>query len=241
MARDHILLLFLLATCQLGCGADEPSATTAVAPPAPAAQVAPAAPTPAAAPRSAGPTVVFLGDSLTAGYGLSVEEAFPSLVEKRLAAAGLPVRMINAGVSGDTSAGGLARLDWLLAQKPAILFVCLGGNDGLRGLPLESTEANLRAIVERARGAGVTVVLAGMQMPPNYGPEYTTGFRALFPRLAKEHDLTFVPFLLEGVAARAELNQRDGIHPNAEGQKIVARTVAEAIEPLVRAESASGR
>jgi acyl-CoA thioesterase-1 len=236
-----ILLLLLVASGALRCGAEGPRAAESETTAAPAARAAPATPAtaPVGAPRAPGPTVVFLGDSLTAGYGLAAEEAFPALVEQRLASSGLPVRVVNAGVSGDTSAGGLARLDWLLAQKPAILFVCLGGNDGLRGLPLSATEANLRAIVEGARAAGARVVLAGMQIPPNYGPEYTAGFRALFPRLATEYDLTLVPFLLEGVAARPELNQRDGIHPNAEGQKIVARTVTQALEPLVRAIASS--
>jgi acyl-CoA thioesterase-1 len=235
--RALSLLLLVPALGALGCGAEKPRASR---PAAPAAAAAPK--TPAAAPsaaRASGPTVVFLGDSLTAGFKLEAEEAYPARVEKLLAERGLPVRAVNAGISGDTSAGGLERLDWLLAQHPAILFVCLGANDGLRGLPLESTEANLRAIVERARGAGATVVLAGMQMPPNYGPEYTAGFRAIYPRLASEYKLPFVPFLLEGVAARPELTLRDGLHPNAEGQKIIARNVADALAPLLREKAAA--
>lgn len=179
------------------------------------------------------PLVVFLGDSLTAGYGLGEEQAFPALVGVELERRGAPVRVINGGVSGDTSAGGLERVDWLLAQRPAILVVELGANDGLRGQRLESIASNLRAIVERARAAGAEVLLAGMKIPPNYGPEYAAGFEAIFPELARELEVELVPFLLEGVAARPELNLPDGIHPNAAGHEIVARTVADALAPLV--------
>jgi acyl-CoA thioesterase-1 len=178
--------------------------------------------------------VVFLGDSLTAGLGLDEDQAYPARVGKELARRGLPVRVINAGVSGDTSAGGLERLGWLLAQHPDLLVVELGANDGLRGQPLAGIEANLRAIVERARAAGVgRIVLAGMKIPPNYGPEYASGFEAIFPRVAKEERVTLIPFLLEGVAARPDLNQPDGLHPNAAGDEIVAKTVADTLEPLV--------
>jgi acyl-CoA thioesterase-1 len=238
----------LAALALLGCGGREvepPAAEPERAPPASAGPQTGGTeraeggegprPDLAAGPETGLPTVVFLGDSLTAGFGLAAEEAYPALVERLLAERALPVRVVNAGVSGDTSAGGLARLDWLLAQRPAIVFVCLGGNDGLRGIPPEATEANLRAIVERARAAGARVVLAGMQIPPNYGPEATARFRALFPRLARDYDLPFVPFLLEGVAAEPALNLPDGIHPNSRGQAIVAETVARALEPLVRA------
>jgi len=180
-----------------------------------------------------GPLVVFLGDSLTAGYGLSADEAYPAHVAELLAARGVRARILNAGVSGDTSAGGLARLDWFLRQHPDVVVVELGGNDGLRGQPLEATESNLRAIVRRSRAAGARVLLVGMQIPPNYGPEYASGFAALFPRLAREEDVDLLPFLLEGVAADPALNQPDGIHPNAEGQKIVARNVVEALQPLL--------
>ena len=180
------------------------------------------------------PTIVFLGDSLTAGLGLGEEEAFPALVAALLADRGLPVRVINGGVSGDTTAGGLARVDWLLAQKPALVFVALGANDGLRGQSLDSIEGNLRGIVAASRAAGAEVVLGGMKMPPNYGPEYARGFEQLYPRLARELDLPLLPFLLAGVAADPALNQADGIHPTAEGQRRIAVLVADEIEPLVR-------
>ena len=178
--------------------------------------------------------MVFLGDSLTAGLGLGEEAAYPAIVGELLAARGVAVRIVNAGVSGDTSAGGLARLDWLLSLHPDILVVALGANDGLRGQPVASIEANLREIVRRARAAGSRVVLAGMKMPPNYGPDYTREFQALYERLARELQLPFVPFLLEGVAADPKLNQADGIHPTAEGQRIVARLVADALQPLLQ-------
>lgn len=181
------------------------------------------------------PTVVFLGDSLTAGLGLAEEEAFPALVAERLEAEGRPVRAINAGVSGDTSAGGLARLDWLLRQEPDVLVLGLGANDGLRGLPIAATEENLREIVVRAREAGARVLLLGMLVPPNYGPEYAEGFRDLYPELAAELDVALVPFLLEGVAAVPELNQADGIHPTAEGQEIMAENVLPHLRPLIPA------
>ena len=184
--------------------------------------------------------VVFLGDSLTAGLGLDEDQAFPALVEESLRESGRAVRVVNAGISGDTTAGGLARLDWLLRQRPDILVVALGGNDGLRGVPLESSEANLRAILKRAKAEGIRVLLGGMLIPPNYGPDYTGRFAAIYPRLAAELDVPLIPFLLEGVAAREELNLPDGIHPNVEGQKLVAETVLPYVERLVD-EVASGR
>jgi len=195
-----------------------------------------AAPEPApAAPRQAGaPRVVFLGDSLTAGLGLDETEAYPALVERKLEDEGLPIEAVNAGVSGDTSAGGLSRLDWLLSQKPDALVVGLGGNDGLRALPVESTEKNLREIVRRAQAAGVRVLLLGMRIPPNYGPDYTTRFAAMYPRIAEDLDVPLVPFLLDRVGGIRELNQPDGIHPTAEGQEILAENVAPYLEELLR-------
>ena len=217
-----------IALLAASCGAPEPPPATPGAPP-PAAAPGPEP----AAPAGDQLLVIFLGDSLTAGFELEEAEAFPAQVEARLRAAGRAVRVVNAGISGDTTAGGLARLDWLLRQRPDVLFVGLGGNDGLRGTPLDASEANLRAILERARAAGARVLLAGMLIPPNYGADYTQAFAAIYPRLAAEFDVPLIPFLLEGVAARPELNLEDGIHPNAEGQRMVAETVLEHLEPLL--------
>jgi acyl-CoA thioesterase-1 len=178
--------------------------------------------------------IVFLGDSLTAGYGLPEEQAFPALVEAELRRRGLPVVVVNAGVSGDTTAGGLRRIDWLLRQRPAVVVLGLGANDGLRGQPLAGIESNLREIVNRARAGGAQVLLLGMRMPSNYGDDYAGGFQALYRRLADELDLPFVPFLLAGVALDPQFNQADQIHPNAEGQKLLARNVLAPLEPLVR-------
>lgn len=209
----------------------EPSATSAGSPAAPAV--------PAPGPRR--PRVVFLGDSLTAGFGLGEEQAFPARVGELLAAAGEPIEVVNAGVSGDTSAGGVARIDWILRQRPDVVVVELGPNDGLRGLPLAMTEANLRSIVERSRAAGARVLLVGMQIPPNYGPDYAGAFRALYPRLARELAVPLVPFLLEGVGGEPELNLPDGLHPNALGHRRVAATVAPYLrEALATSRPASG-
>jgi len=172
-----------------------------------------------------GSIVVFLGDSLTAGYGLPQDQAFPAVLERRLRASGIPVTAVNAGVSGDTTAGGLARLDWVLGQRPAVLVVGLGANDALRGQPLENVEANLRAIVERGKAAGARVLLLGMRIPTNYGPDYGEGFAAIYPRVAKSLGVELVPFLLDGVGGHAGLNQEDGLHPNARGTEIVADNV----------------
>ena len=178
-----------------------------------------------------GETVIaVLGDSLTAGFGLSPEDAFPAQLETRLRRDGLDVRAVNAGVSGDTSAGGRARLDWVLADTPDLVIVELGANDALRGLAPAETEANLDAVLAVLTGRGVAVLLTGMLAPPNFGPDYGREFRAVFPRLADKYAVPFYPFFLDGVAAQPRLNQADGIHPNAEGvAEIVAR-----IAPYVR-------
>lgn len=178
--------------------------------------------------------IVFLGDSLTAGFGLSERQAYPALVGEQLGDAGLPVRIVNAGISGDTTAGGSSRLDWLLAQGPAVMVVELGANDGLRGLSLEETEANLDDIVRRSLEAGARVLLIGMKIPPSYGPDYSGDFASLFELLASEHEVALLPFLLDGVAADPELNQADGIHPNAEGQRRVAANVTPYLVSLLR-------
>ena len=178
--------------------------------------------------------VVFLGDSLTAGYGLPADQAFPSLLERKLREGGTPVRVLNAGVSGDTSAGALRRLPWVLRQRPDVVVVELGANDALRGQPTTGIEANLRSILEQCRDAGAKVLLVGMQVPTSYGPEYAGQFAALYPRLAKSLGVPLVPFLLEGVPGRPSLNLEDGIHPNAEGQKIVAANVLPHLSGLLR-------
>lgn len=185
---------------------------------------------------AAGPLVIFLGDSLTAGYGLAEAEAFPALAAARLRASGTPVRIVNAGISGDTTAGGLARVDWLLAQNPDVVVVELGANDGLRGLSLGETEQNLDEIIRRCLESGSRVLLAGMKIPPSYGPDYSGDFASLFAELATRHGIALMPFLLEGVAADPDLNQADGIHPNAVGHGLLAESIepylAEVVEGL---------
>jgi len=192
----------------------------------------------AAAANQGDPRIVVLGDSLTAGLGLSPEDAYPAVLQRRLDARGLKYQVINAGNSGDTSAGGLSRLDWVLEGDVRILIVALGGNDALRGLPVSQLKGNLARIIERAQARGITVVLAGMEAPPNWGDEYTKAFHDVYPALANEYHVALVPFLLEGVAAIDRLNQRDGIHPTAEGDRIIADTVWKVLEPIVTAGAA---
>ena len=174
-------------------------------------------------------SVVFLGDSITAGYGLTAEQAYPALVGPMLPG----WTVVNAGVSGDTSAGGLRRLAWVLKGKPRVVVIALGANDGLRGLPVDQLEANLRAMVAAVRGAGSTPLLIGMRMPRNLGPAYTAAFDGLYPRLATELAVPLLPFLLDGVALDPKLNQADLIHPNAKGQQVIARKVAAWLKPLL--------
>ena len=178
------------------------------------------------------PRITVLGDSLTAGLGLPKAASYPALLQERVDAAGLRFEVVNAGVSGDTSAGGLARLDWALEGDVRILIVALGGNDGLRGLPPEELQRNLARIVERAQAKGITVILAGMEAPPNYGRDYIVSFHQVYPALAAKYHVALVPFLLQGVAGIEQLNQRDGIHPTAAGAKIVADTVWGALKPI---------
>jgi acyl-CoA thioesterase-1 len=185
-----------------------------------------------AAPADARPRIVVLGDSLTAGQGLAANQAYPALLQQRFDSAGLDYDIVNAGVSGDTSAGGLRRMDWALEGDVRVLIVGLGGNDGLRGLPVEELRRNLAGIIERAQARGVSVLLAGMEAPPNLGPEYTRAFRAVYADLARQYDVELLPFLLDGVAGVQSLNQSDGIHPNAEGARLVADQVWAAVRPL---------
>lgn len=186
------------------------------------------------------PRIVFLGDSLTAGYGLARHQSVPALVQERIEREGLDYDVVNAGVSGDTSAGGLSRLEWSLEGNVRVLVVELGANDGLRGLPVAAMKDNLDAIITRARARGIAVLLTGMEAPPNYGQAYTVEFRAAFRDLAKAHRVAFVPFYLEGVAGRPELNIADGIHPNPEGAQIVEQTIWRALQPLLAADTGSG-
>ena len=179
------------------------------------------------------PRIVVLGDSLTAGLGLPIEDAYPAVLQRRLDALGLKYQVINGGISGDTSAGGLARIDWALEGDVRIIVVALGGNDALRGLPVSQLKDNLSRIIERAQARGITVVLAGMEAPPNWGDEYTRGFHDVYPALAAKYHVALVPFLLEGVAGIDRLNQRDGIHPTAEGDRLVADTVWRVLQPIV--------
>jgi acyl-CoA thioesterase-1 len=187
----------------------------------------------AAAPSATRPRIVFLGDSLTAGYGISKAEAVPALIQRRLDATGYRYEVINAGVSGDTSAGGLNRLNWSLAGDVRILVVELGANDGLRGLPAAAMQRNLDQIITRAKQRRITVLLTGMEAPPNYGAAYTTEFRQVFYDLARQHQIPFVPFYLQGVAGNPSLNISDGIHPNPAGARIVEATIWRALEPLL--------
>jgi acyl-CoA thioesterase-1 len=174
-----------------------------------------------------------LGDSLTAGLGLQPDEAYPALLQKRLDAGGYDYEVINAGVSGDTSAGGLSRLDWALEGDVRILIVALGGNDGLRGLPPERLRENLSAIIERAQKRNIVVILAGMEAPPNFGDAYVVSFRQVYQGLSTQYHVRLIPFLLGNVAGIESLNQRDGIHPTAEGARLVADNVWPVLEPAV--------
>ncbi len=186
-----------------------------------------------ASPRAA---VVVLGDSLAAGLGVDPSQAFPALLQQKIDAAGLNATVVNAGVSGDTSADGLNRINWLLKRRIDVLILELGGNDGLRGLSVAATELNLQTIIDNTirKYPSARIIIAGMQMPPNMGEDYTAAFRRLYPDLAAKNHAALIPFLLEGVAGNPELNQSDHIHPTAEGHKIVAETVWKTLEPVLR-------
>jgi acyl-CoA thioesterase-1 len=196
----------------------------------------PAAPAAASAPAKERVLVV-LGDSLSAGFGVDPNEAWPARIQEKIREAGLPWKLVNAGVSGDTSAGGLRRLDWILRRPVDALLIELGGNDGLRGLPLEATRTNLQSVIERTRAKHpeARIVLAGMRMPENFGEAYTRTFEALYRDLAEKHRVALVPFLLDGVGGRPEFNLPDQIHPNAEGHRRVATNVWNVLRPLLEA------
>jgi acyl-CoA thioesterase-1 len=221
-------LLVALALTAAACGRPEdPPASAAYRPETPSAAET------AATAESSRPRIVFLGDSLTAGLGLPRAQSVPSLIQARLDTSGYAYEVVNAGVSGDTSAGGLRRLEWALDGDVDVLVVELGANDGLRGLPVAQMKENLDRIISRAKERQIAVILTGMEAPPNYGPVYTSEFRQAFRDLADEHDVTFVPFFLEGVAGIQQLNNADGIHPNADGARIIEQTIWRALEPML--------
>jgi len=183
------------------------------------------------------PQIVAFGDSLTAGLGVSANDAYPAQLQRRLDALGFRYRVINAGVSGETTAGGLRRVPWVLKNKPEIVILELGANDGLRGMRLEETKANLEQIIQHVQRSGARIILAGMKLPPNYGKDYIAGFERIFPELADQYHLPLIPFFLEGVAASGTLNQADGIHPTAEGYERVVEGVFQKLRPLLRKDS----
>ncbi|MBV6640821.1 MAG: arylesterase [Cyclobacteriaceae bacterium] len=179
--------------------------------------------------------IMFFGNSITAGYGVSTEEAFPARIQVIVDSLDYPYKVVNAGLSGETSAGGLNRIDWVLRTIPDVFVLELGGNDGLRGLKLSETKKNLSAIIKKVEDVNpdVSIILAGMEVPPNLGQDYTQEFRNLYKELAQSHNVVFIPFILEGVGGEEDLNQSDGIHPNVEGHQIVAQTVWGYLSPLL--------
>jgi acyl-CoA thioesterase-1 len=215
----------------ISCGCSQPT-------PAPAAEAVPAATTFAPPATEPGPPrLVVLGDSLTAGLGLPLNESYPALLQQRLTENGSGLEVINAGVSGDTTADGRRRVSWALEGNVRILIVALGANDGLRGLPVDQMKENLQVIIDRARQRGIRVLLAGMEAPPNYGEEYTNAFRRVYLELARANKVPLVPFLLDGVAGQPSLNQSDGMHPNRVGAARVADHLWPAVEQMVQAEA----
>ena len=215
--------LAAVVVCAIASGSHDPIATDRRDPP----------PAAVAAANDSRPRIVVLGDSLTAGLRLAQDDAYPALLQQRLNAEGLEYEVVNAGVSGDTSAGGLSRLEWALDGNVRVLVVALGGNDALRGLAPDELKRNLEQIIERAQARAITVVLAGMEAPTNFGRDYTTAFHQVFPTLAREYHVALVPFLLAGVAGNQTLNQRDGIHPTERGARILADNVWSVLEPIV--------
>ena len=231
MQRRQFFWVSLAAIGVAGCRRDAADARVDEAAEATASADGGASSTGAAA--ASRPRVVALGDSLTAGLGLPPEQAWPALVQRRIDEAGLDVEVVNAGVSGDTTAGGVRRLDWALDGDVRVLILELGANDGLRGLPVDQMQDNLSTMIETAKRRNITVLLCGMEAPPNFGPQYTREFRQAFRDLADEHDVAFLPFFLDGVAGDAALNQADGIHPNEIGTRRVADLVWQALQPLL--------
>jgi acyl-CoA thioesterase-1 len=224
--RWRVPLLAILLTCACACGKSDGQTERAAASGAAAAVEDPNAP-------PARPRVVALGDSLTAGYGLLESQSYPALLQQHIDTDGYEYEVVNAGVSGDTTAGGVRRLDWALEGNVRVLIVALGGNDGLRGLAVPEMKQNLTTIVQRAKERGIAVILAGMEAPPNFGQEYAASFRQAFRDVALKERVIFIPFLLQNVGGHPELNQGDGIHPNAQGASVVAGTVWKVLRPVL--------
>lgn len=222
MSRLRILGLILLASGWMACGSEEQKKEAQQ-------EVA------ATQKKLADKKLVFFGNSLTAGYGLNPEEAFPARTQVKIDSLELGYEVINAGLSGETSAGGLTRIDWILQQKPDIFVLELGANDGLRGIPVTETRKNLQGILDKVKAVNpeVKLVVAGMMVPPNMGPEYAKDFQSIFPELAKTNNATLIPFLLDGVAGERSLNLADGIHPTAEGHQMVANSIWKYLQPLL--------
>ncbi len=232
MRRSWILTKLFFCLCLfliLLCGYDRSNATASQLPSSSPPREA-VGPRPISAER---PSIVAFGDSLTAGLGVRQDESYPARLQRKLDAAGYAYRVVNAGVSGETTAGGARRVSWVLKNKPAIVILELGGNDGLRGLSLSETKDNLERIIQQLQQASVTVVLAGMKLPPNYGKDYTDGFELLYQALAKQYRLTLIPFFLDGVAGSSSLNQADGIHPTGEGYRIIVEKIFPTLELLL--------
>jgi acyl-CoA thioesterase-1 len=227
------VLLYLVVLAAISCGgpASAPTSQTATAGKS-AASDAPNAPNAPIAP-STGPRIVVLGDSLTAGLGIPRDQAYPAVLERKLQEAKIPLEVINAGVSGDTTADGLRRAGWALEGDVRLLILALGANDGLRGLPASQMKANLQNIIHRARQRAIPVLLVGMEAPPNYGEQYVASFRQVFQDLARENKVTLVPFLLEGVAGIPDLNQSDGIHPTSAGSARIADHLWPAVKTMI--------
>jgi acyl-CoA thioesterase I len=230
-----VATIAMSAVSAIGCGRGADTTTTSGVVASP-----PRSSTSSSIPATTTPRIVMLGDSLTAGLGLPVDQAYPSVIQERLKKEGFDYEVVNAGVSGDTSAGGLSRLDWALQGNVRVLVVALGGNDALRGLPPAQLEQNLAAIIERAQARGIRVVLAGMESPPNWGRDYNVSFHKVYTSLATRYHLPLIPFLLAGVAGSDALNQADGIHPTAAGARIVADNVWAVLKPVIQEKGRSG-
>ena len=226
----------LLSALAMACGGRDAARDTATSTKPPSPAESPAVVDSAPAQLDARRTILFLGTSLTAGLGLEPDSAYPQQIQRKIDASKLPYQVVNAGVSGETSAGLLRRLDWVLRRPADVVVVETGANDGLRGLPVDATRATIANVLARIRRErpDAKILLVQMEAPPNLGPEYTSAFHAMFPELAREHGVTLLPFLLEGVAGEPRLNQSDGIHPNNQGERIVAENVWRVLQPMLK-------